>query len=109
MSFSVSGFAIRFAPQDAVLHQGREAVGEQGSRAADVGEKLLKPVRTIERLADHQQSPLLAHDVEGALDRAVAYPYFLEGGQFSLLDVAITSSHRPILAEFDNTTQTPLA
>src|SRR5262245_3582554 len=105
MAFALPGFAIGLALQHAVLDEGGESFAEQGSRAADVGEELLEAARAVQRLAQHQQRPLLPDDVEGAFDRAVPYPQFLKAGRLCLLEVKRTAGHDPMLAEFDNATQ----
>src|SRR6478736_5600516 len=105
MAFTLAGFAIRLAVQHAVLDERGESLTEQGPRTADVGEVLLEAARTVKRLAQHQQRPLLPDDVEGALDRAVAHSQFLKAGRPGLLDVNQSPAHGPMLAEFDNATQ----
>src|SRR5215471_14309522 len=108
MAFTLPSFAVRLALQHAVLDERRESFAEQGPRAADVGEELLEPGRAVKRLAQHQQRPLLPDDVERALDRAVAHPQYLKAGRPGLLNINRSPGHDPILAEFDNATQTPL-
>src|ERR1700752_4252329 len=105
MAFTLAGFAISLAVQHAVLDERGESLTEQGSRTADVGEELLEAGRAVKRLAEHQQRPLLPDDVEGALDRAVPHPQFLEAGRRGLLEINRTPGHEPIVAEFDNATQ----
>src|SRR6478672_7900390 len=104
MAFTLPRFAIRLALQHAVLDEGGESLTEQGPRTADVGEELLEATRAVKRLAQHQQRPLLPDDVEGALDRTVAHPQFLEARRPGLLDINRTPGHEPILAAFDNAT-----
>src|SRR6476620_9419706 len=105
MAFTLAGCAIRLAVQHALLDERGESLTEQGPRTADVGEELLAAARTVKRLAQHQQRPLLPDDVEGALDRAVAHSQFLKAGRPGLLDVNQSPAHEPIVAEFDNATQ----
>src|SRR6185312_16538319 len=106
VAFTLAGFAIRLAVQHAVLDEGGESLTEQGPRAADVGEELLEAARAVKRLAEHQQRPPLPDDVQGALDRAVPHPQFLKAGRPGLLEINRTPGHEPMVAEFDNATQT---
>src|SRR5882762_2593557 len=105
MAFALPGFAIGLALEHAELDERGESFAEQGPRTADVGEELLEAARAVQRLADHEQRPLLPDDVEGALDRAVPHPQFLKAGRLCLLEVRRDAGHDPILAEFDNATQ----
>ena len=59
MAFALPGFAVGLALEHAVLDEGGESFAEQGAGAADVGEELLEAARAVQRLADHQQRPLL--------------------------------------------------
>src|SRR5882757_4473044 len=108
MAFPLPSFAIRLALEHAVLDERGESLAEQGPRAADIGQELLEAARTVKRLAEQQQRPLLPDDVEGALDRAVPHPQFLKAGRLRLLEINRTPGHQPIVAEFDNATQPAL-
>jgi hypothetical protein len=60
------------ALDDARVLQPAQPRGEDVARRAGVDGNLAEPPYAEEQLADHEQGPLLADDVEGAGNRAVA-------------------------------------
>src|SRR5262245_30850466 len=60
--------------EDALLDQLLDARGEDVARGAGLALDLVEPVRAEEGLADHEQRPAIADDVQRSCDRADAGP-----------------------------------
>src|SRR5438067_6808088 len=69
---SAAGFAVLRSLENPLLDQQRQPLGQEVARALQDAVELLEPRGAIEALADDQQRPLLAKDLQGAGDRAVA-------------------------------------
>ncbi|GAA3432976.1 hypothetical protein GCM10018954_025790 [Kutzneria kofuensis] len=67
----LAGLLVALPVEDAVLDQRRQAGGEQVAGDADAPLELLEPPVAVERLAQDQQRPPLAHDLQRARDRTV--------------------------------------
>src|SRR6266511_3877559 len=61
---------VRNAFQHAVVDQAVQPVAEHVARHAQAVDELLEAVRAQEDVPEHEQGPALAHDLEGAGDRA---------------------------------------
>jgi hypothetical protein len=62
---------VRLAPQDAVLDQPREAVGKNVAGDAEGRLELLEMDEAVERGAQDQERPALAHRLQRGGDRAL--------------------------------------
>jgi hypothetical protein len=61
---------VRPALEDPGADQGAQAGGQGVARRSGLADHLIEPAVAEEDLADGQQGPLLAHDIQGAGDRA---------------------------------------
>ena len=71
MAAALAGLLVFDAFEHAVVDELREPVAEQVARAAQRAVEVVEAADAEERLAQDEQGPLLPHDLERALDRAV--------------------------------------
>ncbi len=71
VAFALAGFAVGLPPQDPALDQGIQPFAEQIAGASHMGLELLETPGPVERFPQNQKCPLLSHDIECTLHRAV--------------------------------------
>ena len=67
-----AGLAVLRPLEDPLVDEQGQPLGQEVARALQDAVELLEPRGAVEALADDQQRPLLAQDLQGAGDRAVA-------------------------------------